>query len=99
MGAEFFVKDYESMHSNGNYDIYTNEHPIIRTNPDTGKKILYVNSTYTKKIVGMKKKESDFILKEIYEHQQRLDLTCRFKWTKNAVAIWDNRSGIALCNC
>ncbi len=38
------------------------------------------------------KKESDKILEKIYQHQARLDFTCRFKWTENAVAIWDNRS-------
>ena len=31
-------------------------------------------------------------LEKIFEHQARLDLTCRFRWTENAVAIWDNRS-------
>ena len=35
---------------------------------------------------------SDKILEKIFEHQARLDLTCRFRWTENAVAIWDNRS-------
>ena len=34
------------------------------------------------------------ILKEIFEHQARLDLTCRFSWTEDTVAIWDNRSVI-----
>ena len=69
-------------------------HPIVRTHPETGKKILYVNWTYTKQIIGLDKDESDQILKEIFEHQARLDLTCRFNWTENAVAIWDNRSVI-----
>ena len=40
----------------------------------------------------MDKKESDETLKKIFEHQARLDLTCRFRWTENAIAIWDNRS-------
>ena len=40
----------------------------------------------------MDKKESNETLKKIFEHQARLDLTCRFRWTKNAIAIWDNRS-------
>ena len=31
-------------------------------------------------------------LNYLFEHQARLDLTCRFKWTENAIAIWDNRS-------
>tara|TARA_Y100000590_G_scaffold418600_1_gene519540 strand:- start:218 stop:1048 length:831 start_codon:yes stop_codon:yes gene_type:complete len=93
-GSEFFTEDYESMTSNGNFDVYTNEHPVVRTNPDSGKKALFVNYMYTRKIAGMDKKESDEILKKIYKHQERLDLTCRFKWTPNAVAIWDNRSVI-----
>ena len=80
------------MESNGNYDEYSNTHPIVRTHPETGKKILYVNFTYTKKIIGIDKEESDTILQKIFRHQERLDLTCRFRWTQNAVAIWDNRS-------
>jgi len=92
LGAEFFIDDYEGMEGNGNHDEYSNEHPIVRTHPETEKKILFVNWTYTKKIVGMDKKESDEILNEIFKHQARLDFTCRFQWTENTVAIWDNRS-------
>ena len=92
LGAAFFVKDYKAMEGNGNIDEYSNIHPIVRTHPETGKKILYVNWTYTKQIIGLNRTESDEILKKIFEHQSRLDLTCRFQWTKNAVAIWDNRS-------
>ena len=92
LGAEFFLNDYKSMEGNGNIDEYSSTHPIVRTHPETGKKILFVNWTYTKKIVDMDKKKSDEMLKKIFEHQARLDLTCRFRWTENAVAIWDNRS-------
>ena len=94
LGAEFFINNYKGMqgHEKINYNEYSNEHPIVRTHPETGKKILYVNWTYTKKIIGLEKKESEEILKKIFEHQARLDLTCRFNWTENAVAIWDNRS-------
>ncbi len=96
LGAEFFIDNYKSMkgHEKINYNEYSNEHPVVRTHPETGKKILYVNWTYTKKIIGLEKKESDEILKKVFEHQARLDLTCRFRWTENAVAIWDNRSVI-----
>ena len=96
LGAEFFIDNYKAMqgHEKRNYDEYSNEHPIVRTHPETGKKILYVNWTYTKKIIGLDKEESDEILKTIFDHQARLDLSCRFNWTENAVAIWDNRSVI-----
>ncbi len=92
LGAAFFVKDYKAMEGNGNIDEYSSTHPIVRTHPETKKKILFVNWTYTKNIVGMKKKESNKILNEIFKHQTRLDFTCRFQWTENTVAIWDNRS-------
>jgi len=92
LGAEAFVKKYKEMEGNGNLDEYSNIHPIVRVHPETGKKILYVNSMYTKQITDMDKEESDKILKELFLHQERLDFTCRFKWTENAVAIWDNRS-------
>jgi len=92
LGAAAFVDKYTKMEGNGNLDEYSNEHPIVRTHPETNKKILYVNSMYTKRIIDMDKKESDEILKKLFEHQERLDFTCRFKWTENAVAIWDNRS-------
>jgi taurine dioxygenase len=94
LGAEFFIDNYKGMkgHEKINYDEYSNKHPIVRTHPETGKKILYVNWTYTKQIIGLEKEESDEILKKIFEHQARLDLTCRFNWTENAVAMWDNRS-------
>jgi len=70
LGAEFFVDDYESMKGNGNSEIYISEHPIVRTNPDSGRKTLFVNWTYTKQIVGMNKKDSDALLKKLYQHQE-----------------------------
>ena len=94
LGAEFFLENYKKMKGNDkkNYDEYTNEHPIVRTHPETEKKILYVNWTYTRQIIGMEKEESDKLLNILFKHQERLDLTCRFRWTPNTIAIWDNRS-------
>ena len=92
LGAAAFTRDYKAMEGNGNLAEYSNAHPMVRTHPETGKKILYVNSMYTKKILDLEEDESEDILSEIFKHQERLDFTCRFKWTENAVAIWDNRS-------
>ena len=92
LGAAAFVDAYKAMEGNGNLKEYSNSHPVVRTHPETGKKILYVNSMYTKKILDIDEDESDQILNHIFKHQERLDFTCRFKWTENAVAIWDNRS-------
>ena len=92
LGAGIFVDSYKHFESNGN-DVreYSNHHPIVRTHPETGKKILFVNWMYTKKIKGLEENESNEVLSKIFEHQSRLDLTCRYSWTENNIAIWDNR--------
>ena len=92
LGAGFFIDSYKHFESNGNdAKEYSNHHPIARTHPETGKKILFVNWTYTKKIEGLEENESNEVLSKIFEHQSRLDLTCRYSWTENNIAIWDNR--------
>ena len=92
LGAGFFIDSYKHFESNGNdTKEYSNHHPIVRTHPETGKKILFVNWTYTKKIEGLEEHESNEVLSKIFEHQSRLDLTCRYSWTENNIAIWDNR--------
>ena len=82
LGAAFFVEIVIKVctgHEKRNYDEYSNEHPIVRTHPETGKEnIICKLDLYTKQIIGLEKKESDEILKKIFEHQARLDLTCRF---------------------
>ena len=40
---------------------------------------------------GLEENESNEVLSKIFEHQSRLDLTCRYSWTENNIAIWDNR--------
>ena len=66
-------------------------HPIVRTHPRSGRKGLFVNPIYTVGIEGMETDEAQRLLARLYRHATRPDLTCRFRWTKGAVAIWDNR--------
>ncbi|CAE6538863.1 unnamed protein product [Rhizoctonia solani] len=80
--------------SPGNFgDALEAVHPVIRTNPVTGWKSVFVNPEFTKRIIGVTRDESDFILNYLFTliHQNH-DLQVRFKWNKNDVAIWDNRS-------
>ena len=66
-------------------------HPVIRTHPQTGKKSIFVNPLFTTKINELSKQESDALLKFLYDHSITPEFTCRFSWTPNAIAIWDNR--------
>ena len=70
---------------------YRAEHPVIRTHPETGRKALYVNVAHTAGIVGMTDEESAPLLEFLFKHQVKPEFTCRFAWTPNAIAFWDNR--------
>jgi taurine dioxygenase len=67
------------------------EHPVVRTHPVTGKKALYVNRGFTKRILGIPRDESDGILSYLFQHMENPLFQCRFRWRPNSVAFWDNR--------
>ncbi|KAI7887283.1 uncharacterized protein EV154DRAFT_520809 [Mucor mucedo] len=73
--------------------VWTATHPVIRTHPVTGWKALFVQPGFTRSIVGLSKRESDLILKHLFEHiAGGVDFQVRFKWQENSVAVWDNRT-------
>ena len=67
------------------------EHPVVRTHPVTGKKALYVNKGFTRRIIGIPLDESEGILDYLYEHMANPLFQCRFRWQENSIAFWDNR--------
>ena len=68
------------------------EHPVVRTHPETGRKAIYVNAAFTQHIVGMERAESDALLAHLYAQAAIPEYQCRFRWTPNAIAFWDNRA-------
>ena len=66
-------------------------HPVVRTHPETGRRAIYVNRTFTTRIVELKAEESDAILKLLFDHCEHVDFQIRFRWQQNDVALWDNR--------
>ncbi|KAJ6502074.1 hypothetical protein C8R45DRAFT_608413 [Mycena sanguinolenta] len=67
-------------------------HPVIRTHPITGFKTLFVNKGFTTRVVELHEEESDDVLDYLTRHvSENHDMHVRFRWSKNDVAIWDNR--------
>jgi taurine dioxygenase len=70
----------------------TATHPVVRTHPETGRKALYVNVAHTTHFEGMTEAESKPLLRYLFAHQVRPELTCRLRWRPGSLALWDNRA-------
>jgi alpha-ketoglutarate-dependent taurine dioxygenase len=68
------------------------EHPVVRTHPDTGRKLIYVNRFFVDHIVGMDRPESDALIDLLSRQAETVEYQCRFRWERDSVAFWDNRA-------
>jgi taurine dioxygenase len=66
-------------------------HPVIRTNPHTGQKALFVNGQWTVFIEGLTERENSVLLPFLSDHVRSPEFQCRFHWQPNSIAFWDNR--------
>jgi len=67
-------------------------HPVVRLHPVSGKKVLYVNEHFTRRIVEMTMDESDMLLSHLTKWVTQPQFTVRYHWTEGTISIWDNRS-------
>jgi taurine dioxygenase len=67
-------------------------HPVVPRHPESGRKLLFVNPTYTTRFEGWTEKESEPLLKFLFQHAARPEFTYRFQWQVGSIAFWDNRS-------
>jgi len=65
-------------------------HPIVLTNPVTGRKALYADPVTITEIQGMAKDESDRLLAVLAEHCALPDAVYRHQWQQGDVVFWDN---------
>lgn len=85
-----YVGSYKSTPPEGGYP--ASEHPVITVHPDTGRKILFVNSGFTSHIVGMRRWESKALLESLYHFIATTPkLHARVQWQPNTLTLWDNR--------
>jgi taurine dioxygenase len=66
-------------------------HPVVRRHPVSGRRLIFVNSLFTVRILDMEEAESTELLGSLYLHLERTEFQVRFVWAENSLVVWDNR--------
>ncbi len=77
-------------HPHGNPD-QMSVHPVVRVHPVTGRRSLFVNEHFTRRIVELSHEESDVQLRFLTRWASNPNFTLRYSWSEGTIAIWDNR--------
>lgn len=66
-------------------------HPVVRVHPETGRRSLFVNEHFTRRVVELSDAESALLLGHLTRWVQQPRFTVRYRWTAGTIAMWDNR--------
>ncbi|WP_374265617.1 TauD/TfdA dioxygenase family protein [Zoogloea sp.] len=88
------LPDGEAVYRQARNDHLPVVHPVIRTHPVSGKKIVYVSPNFTDRIKGLSRQESDALLAFLFARFQRPEFQARLRWEADTVAVWDNRATV-----
>ena len=67
------------------------EHPLIRTHPETGRNALWINPVYTVALRGVAANRGQALLDALFAHATKADFVHRVSWSPNMLTLWDNR--------
>ena len=65
-------------------------HPMIFTQPETGRKVINVSPWFADGIEGMENEEGDALLREVIEHIVAPGREYFHHWTPGEMVLWDN---------
>ncbi len=66
-------------------------HPVVRVHPVTGRRSLFVNEHFTRRIVELSHPESEALLRFLTGWATNDRFTVRYRWSEGTIAMWDNR--------
>ena len=69
-------------------------HPLVRTHPESGRKILYLSPAYDAEIVGLDAEESSALLETLRQHILRPEFAYTHPWKRGEIVYWDNQATV-----
>jgi len=63
---------------------------VVRTNPISGRKAIYITPAYTTRIDGLSDDDSDALMDEIFSHCLQSKYRMDYKWRAGDIVVWDN---------
>ena len=67
--------------------------PLVPRHPESGERVLLMaNRDYMQSIVGVEPEESEALIDFLNAQTLIPEYQCRFRWAKNSVVLWDERS-------
>ena len=69
------------------------DHPVVRTHPDTGAKVLYVGN-HASHIIGWPVTEGQALMRRLLAHATQAPFVYTHRWQQGDLVLWDNRCSV-----
>ena len=67
-------------------------HPVVRTHPESGRRMLYVNAIHTFGFVEVEGEEGETLLDGLLDHATQDEFVYHHRWSHGDVVMWDERA-------
>lgn len=86
-----FLESLTCVHTDAGQGDRSSEHPVVRVHPRTGRKALFVNKQFSRRIPQLSRPESQMLLQHLFRWQEQVRFSCRWSWSPGDVVMWDER--------
>lgn len=69
-------------------------HPLVRTHPTTGEKVLYLHAAYEMELASIDYDEGRMLIADLHAHM--MEVNCKYEhiWKKGDLVMWDNQATV-----